>query len=213
MTTNPIESHVESYLDKIDIVLRDTSPDSQHINILIVKATTERPFHLLITSGMSDSRMNIPENVDVPAYIELVMVLPPDWPLPNFYEVMNFNKQRNENYWPFSLLKDLAIFPHAYATWLGFGHTIPNGDPPIPFASNTALCSAIILPPLFVPREFTQLYINENKTIHFFSVAPLYQEEMLFKIQEGTDALLSLFNHYKVSEYIVPNRINVATAA
>jgi hypothetical protein len=61
-----------------------------------------------------------------------------------------------------------------------------------------------------VPKEFYTLEINKEKLINFFSIVPLYQEEMDFKLQYGTDALLAKFNRFGVSDIINPNRKNVA---
>ena len=48
--------------------------------------------------------------------------LPGDWRL----TADDFKDERW--YWPVRQLKYLARLPHKHATWLGFGHTIPNGD-------------------------------------------------------------------------------------
>jgi hypothetical protein len=41
-------------------------------------------------------------------------------------------------------LRWLAHFPHTYKTWVGSGHTIPNGNPPGPFWGSD--CLDTILP-------------------------------------------------------------------
>ena len=44
-------------------------------------------------------------------------------------------------------------------------HTIPNGDPPEPFAPNTQFVCVMLEPPITVDPEFFQLDIDEGKSI------------------------------------------------
>lgn len=209
-SSDVVLSHVEKCFGPVHNVLHEFSSE-QPIDVFIFKATEEMPYHVLVTSGMSDLPMHIPENADVPLYIELMVVLPSDWQLPKPYEIIGDNKQSKRDWqWPLHLLRDLARFPQSYHTWLGFGHTIPNGDPAIPFSNDTMLCGTIILPSCYMPMEFRELSVNENKTIHFFSVVPLYQEEMALKMEHGTDALLTLFNQNDINDLLVVDRVNVA---
>jgi hypothetical protein len=89
-------------------------------------------------------------------------------------------------YWPLRLLKWLARFPHEFGTWLGFGHTVPHGDPPGPFAADTELCGAILLPPVLGPDGFERVEAAE-RTINVFAVIPLYADEMDLKLTELVD--------------------------
>ena len=38
----------------------------------------------------------------------------------------------------------LARLPHEFQTLLWQGHTVPNGDPALPYARNTKLCGALV---------------------------------------------------------------------
>ena len=113
-------------------------------------------------------------------------------------------------YWPIRLLKILARFPHKHNTWLGWGHTVPNGDPPRSYAQNTKLSGAIILTPIFVPDGFDSLAIDERKVIHFFSVVTLYKQEMDLKLRSGTKTLLEKLVRADISGIVDVSRPNVA---
>src|SRR5579872_2254400 len=166
-----ISDHIEKHLGKIETVFHELASDTVHIDVHFVKPNESCPNHRFVTSGMSDLPMRTPEGAGVPQFIELMITLPPSWHL-------NQESLKDENwYWPIHLLKFLAHFPHKNQTWLGFGHTMPNGDPPAPFGTNTALCGAILLPPVSVPQDFFRLKTGEKEII-FFSVVPLYKEEM-----------------------------------
>ena len=69
----------------------------------------------LVTSGMSDLEMNVPADANAPRRVELI-----------FY----CHEARQEY---IETLRWLAHFPHDQRTWIGVGHTTPNGDPPAPF--------------------------------------------------------------------------------
>lgn len=198
-----ISDHIELHLGKIEIVFHEIVSDTVHIDVHHVRPGEARPFHTLVTSGMSDLPMQVPESADSTRFMELMVTLPEYWKVDDD----SFNDEIW--YWPIRQLKSLARFPHKYNTWLGWGHSVPNGDPAEKFADNTALNGVIILPSINVPEEFLQLSIDENKTIEFYSVVPLYQEEMELKLNKGSEALLDLFDKHGINDVVFPERKNV----
>jgi hypothetical protein len=110
----------------------------------------------------------VAEGLEDLSYAELLLSLPPDWRL----RQEDFKDE--SNYWPVRMLKMLTRMPHEYDTWLGEAHTIPNGDPPKPYAPNTKLCCAMLAPPLLVPDEFRELTVTPEMSIHFYGVIPIY---------------------------------------
>lgn len=197
-------NHIVAHLGKSDRAFHEIASDAVHIDVHVVAPVPKFPFVRLVTSGMSDLPMSTPDNAGVPRFAELIATLPGEWPLDQ-------ESFKNEVwYWPIRLLKFLARFPHLYSTWLGSGHSIPNGDPPLPYAGGTKLCGAIILPPLTAPNGFHSLVINGDKTIEFFSVVPLYEEELNLKLRSGSEALLKKLVDGKMFDIIDPSRTNVA---
>lgn len=197
-----ISAHIERHLGEVNGVFHELVSDTVHIDVHYVKPTRERPYHTLVTSGMSDLPMSVPERVDATRFMELLVTLPEEW-------LVDQEAFANEAwYWPIRQLKYLARFPHKYDTWLGWGHTIPNGQPAEPFANNTRLSGVILLPSVNVPEEFFTLEINPEKTIEFYSIVPLYEEEMNLKLARGTDALLERFDKHGISDIIQIDRQN-----
>ena len=199
-----ISDHIERHIGKVSMVFHEILSDTVHIDVHHVEPTTKRPFHTLVTSGMSDLPMTVPPESGAANFIELMVTLPANW------KIDDKSFENEDWYWPIRQLKFLARFPHKYATWLGWGHTIPNGDPQEAFASNTDLSGVIILPSINVPQDFRKLNISENKVIEFFSVVPLFEEEMNLKLSKGSDFLLDKFDKYGISEIIDIKRRNVA---
>ncbi|MGE0706538.1 MAG: suppressor of fused domain protein [Planctomycetota bacterium] len=200
-----ISAHIEQHLGKVDLVFHELVSDLVHIDVHLVRASDERPFHTLVTSGMSEVPMHGrgPEGA-FKAWAELCVSLPSEWPL----EQEAFRDEAV--FWPLRWLKRLARFPHEYDTWLGWGHTLPNGDPPEPLGPGTDFVGWLVLPPLDAPAEFLSLDIGHGRQVDFFAIYPLYAEEMELKLERGTDALLDLFAQHDVSDVIQVGRPNVA---
>lgn len=198
-----ISNHIEKHIGKIHMIFHELVSEQVHIDVHWVKPTNERPFHTLITSGMSDKPMNTPEGVKECDFAELSICLPADWKISE----EDFKDERN--YWPIRWLKFLARFPHEYNTWFGYGHTIPNGDPAEPFADNTQLNTMILLPTIVFSEEFHTLKLKD-KSIDFYTLIPLYTEEVNLKMKKGVDALFEGFDKYGVSDIVNIDRPNTA---
>lgn len=147
--------------------------------------------------------MSAPEGYEDSRYAELVMCLPPSWPLTD----EAFKDERN--YWPIRWLKTLARLPHEYGTWLWASHTVPTGDPAQPYADNTKLCCGLLLKPVLFGEGFHRLVVNNDKGIQFLSLVPLYREEMEFKLKAGLDPLLERLDAAGVTELLDVRRENV----
>lgn len=198
-----ITAHIEAHVGPVANVFHELISDLVHVDIHMVKPSPRRNCHTLVTSGMSDRPMNAPDGYGAFRFSELMISLPPDWP-------MSQESWKDEaNYWPIRMLKFLARFPHEYQTWLWAMHTIPNGNPPEPFATNTRMSGVILLPPITLPMEFHELVIDSAKTIHFHSVVPLHPDEMDLKLKEGAEALFPGFDKHGVSEILDPGRESV----
>lgn len=198
-----ISEHIERYVGKIEMVLHELVSDKVHIDVHWVKPTKERPFHTLITSGMSDKPMNTPPQVEGYDYAELCICLPEEWKISE-------EAFKDENfYWPIEWLKYLARFPHEFNTWLALGHTIPNGDPAEPFVEGTLLNTMLLLPTVVFDDAFRTLELK-NKSINFYSLIPIYAEEVNLKLRKGVDSLYHGFDKYGVNDVLDLNRENTA---
>ncbi|MCA9082933.1 MAG: suppressor of fused domain protein [Planctomycetaceae bacterium] len=196
-----ITAHIEETVGKVEMVFHEIISDIVHIDVHWVKPTRKRPFHTLITSGMSDRPMVAPDPCREFEYAELCVNLPADW------KISQKAFSSEENYWPIRLLKFLARLPHEFETWLGIGHTVPNGDPAEPYADNTRFSCALLLPPLSLSEEFHCLECEDRK-IWFYNVVPLYEEETNYKLSKGLEALVDRFEKHSVSDIIDINRPN-----
>lgn len=118
-------------------------------------------------------------------------------------------EEAERHYWPVRALKLVARLPHLYETWIGAGHTIPNGDPAKPFAEGTKLCGAIVGAPVALAESFRRCELSPEKTVHLHALYPIHLDEMEFKLEHGADALFDKMAARKVSEIVDPKRRSV----
>lgn len=198
-----IEEHIETQVGPIAMVFHELVSELVHIDVHHIKPTEDLPFHTLVTSGMSDCPINVPENYNL-LYLELCLHLPEYWKV----DMESFKDKRW--YWPVRMLKFAARFPHEYDTYLGYGHTISNGNPPEPFDESVDFYGLIVLPSVVLGEEFMTLKVNDDVQIQFMSVIPLCEEEMNLKLRKGSDALLDKFDKHDYIGVIDPDRKNFA---
>jgi hypothetical protein len=204
-----IGEHVTKHIGPVTDAFHERVSDVVPIDLLVVAPDDGRPFVTLVTLGMSALPMRIPmEDPDdlarIPElrYAELLLCLPPDWPLtPEAF-------QDEANYWPLRWLKRLARLPHQMDGWLGLGHTIPNGDPPRPLAPNLPFAGWLIDEPVRLPQEACKLRVAD-RAINFYAAVPLTAGEMAYKVKHGGPALGQLLDRAKVSEVLEVGRKDV----
>lgn len=200
-----IEAHYEKWFGEIAMVYHEIVSDIVHVDIHMIPPADNRPWITLATTGMSDLAMNVDDFEGSESFrrAELLICLPPDWP------IAQQDFENEDNYWPVRWLKMLARLPHEYDTWLGQGHTIPNGDPPERIA-NTPFAGCLLLPPLATrPEEACILHTHDGEIIRFYILIPLYEEEMDFKVANGVSQLLEHFDAARLSEVVDITRKSV----
>jgi hypothetical protein len=198
-----IDAHLEKHLGPVASVHHEIVSDLVHIDLHLIAPTPERNFYTVVTSGMSEVSMTVPEGCEEFRFAELMLALPPTWPLGE----AELNDEAN--YWPLRWLKILARFPHEYDTWLAFGHSIPNGNPPEPFHSSVPFCCHLLREPRTTPEEFFRLEFAPERTINFWAVVPLHSDEMDFKLRHPAEKLCDRLDRHGVTELIDVNRPSV----
>jgi hypothetical protein len=198
-----VEAHLTRQMGEPATVFHEVISDLVHVDVHIVAPADERPWTTLMTSGMAERPMTVPAELEEHRFAELTLALPPDWPLPKS------SGGDESSYWPIRLLKELARLPHEFATFLGWGHTIPNGDPPEPYAATTELCCALIGPPLLGGEGFHRFEVADGRAVDVWAVIPIYADEMKLKLDRGTEALEALLDEFEVTELLDPARPSV----
>jgi Suppressor of fused protein (SUFU) len=197
-----VAHHLERHVGNTGDVFHELISSAVHVDVFKSAPTDALPFHTLVTCGMAERPMPAPDDFPEGRFGELVLRLPPDWPL------RQEDIEDERNYWPIRLLKQLARLPHEYDTWLWIGHTVPNGDPPEAYAPDTGLCGAILLPPVLGPDGFETLTAGKRQ-VTLMGVVPLHEDEMNLKLEKGSDELIDLLDAAELSELLDPQRPSV----
>lgn len=176
----------------------EISSDDLHIDVYHGRSSGDIQYQWLFTAGMSRKPMNVPRGIAAEPLAELVMCLPPDWPLGR----VAFEDENN--YWPVRLLKMLARYPHHNKTWLYGGHSVPYGKP---FAPNTRMSSVALLRPRLLGVE-PILRVHENDVL-LWAACPLYEAEFAYKNANGFAALAKQLIDHGVTELLNPTRASV----
>ena len=176
-----------------------------HIDVHSIPPSDAHPYHVLITTGMSDRPMVRKEGATDCRHCELIISLPPDWPL----DQKSFRNEKN--YWPIRHLKQTARFPHVFTTWLWYGHTVGNGDDLTPVHPDIPFVGFALSTPLRCPEGARKLRIREGKEVHFFSLVPLYEAELKFAWEHGTSELFKRLDDAGVDEVVDITRPCVIT--
>lgn len=200
-----IEAHVEKHVGKVKTVLHEEVSDLVHIDVLLIPATAKRPYQLLVTSGVSDLAMHMPEaGFEDHNRVELMIALPKDWPI-------SAEAFENENhYWPVRWLKKIGRLPHQNKTWIGWGHTIPNGNP-VQTIADTQFTGVILMPSILLPDDFYKLRTKDGNTIRFYGLVPLYQAEMDLKLNTSLEALEAKLDQHDVDIFLDKQRANMVS--
>ena len=191
-----IEKHISKHYGKFkDVYHEIVSPDI-HIDICIVPATEEKNYYTLVTMGMGAHKMNVPSELkeDNLERAEIAISLPYDWKVGESDETW---------YWPIRLLKSLARLPKETDSWIGWGHTVDNGEV---FAENTNLCASVIVEPQGVDGEAEICVLPNGEKVNFYHVIPLYEEELEYKKENDCEQLLAQMAD--VSFVVDPQRFN-----
>ena len=194
-----IERHIEKHFGSYRNVFHEIASPDIHVDIVIIEPTPKRNYYVLVTLGMGARKMNIPAELEEYKLerVELMVCLPPDW---------NLNDLEEEKwYWPLRWLKILARLPGEKNTWLGCGHTIPNGGP---FAENTRLSAVMLIAPGAFGKNSCVCKLPGGDEVNFYQMLPLYDEEIEFKLRNSAEALLELMDDREL-EYVRLDRKSV----
>lgn len=200
MEIKSIQEHIEARLGRPEPVsLQEIVPGDPQITVHVVRQEEKIA---LVTVGMSDRAMTIPAGGEDYQFAELVIYLPPDWPLDE-----RGLRSRN-NFWPIEWLRRIGHYPHDNQTWLGGrAAVIANGDPPRQLASNTKMTCVLAI---IEESEFGWCQLSDGRRVGFYTLIPLYTEERDLEKTAGVEELLLRFGELGISPVVDLHRPNVA---
>lgn len=149
---------------------------------------------VLVTSGMSDQLMSLPEHFDNEDALAIELI----W----------YVRELNSEY--FANLRWLAKLPFVDNTWFGMGHTVPMPKPPLSFCPFSTF---LLLPPIIHADRYLFEDIEQQGqsvgTLVVHMVSP--QEYDLVKKDEGLDQFLDLLDGNDYPTIFTPSRKSIVT--
>ncbi len=182
------EEHYERFFGPVSQpVVHGAGGGDPHIDTYQFPPIGERNHWTLITSGMSDKRQKIPEDIKALAAPRAELFL----------------YARKPESWMLDALEGLAVSPFKDALFLHWWHTVPN-DRALA-ASASRLTAFLLLAPYFEPDEFDTFEI-ENDPVDFLWVVPITEDELAYARKNGSEALLDTMRANGLDPVIDENR-------
>jgi len=187
-----VNKHFETlFPGRETFVFHEIVSDLVHIDVNVMKPSEKDNFYVIYTTGMSDLPMSVPEELkdhEDLSYAELFMFLPASWDPGELLAIST--DMPYENFWPIQWIKFLARFPHEYKTWLGWGHTIPNGADYEPILDDSEMSGMLLDEP---NENFSPITVKGGTKLHFYMVVPVSKAETEYKLEYGMEALTEKF--------------------
>ncbi|WP_298639943.1 suppressor of fused domain protein [uncultured Cardiobacterium sp.] len=184
-----MRAHIERHFGPIAATFKREESAST-IDLLWLPPDNDHPYQTLITSGLSDHPMDVPDDADRARRerIELMIMLPLKW------QFSPQNLHSEQGYWPIVWLSMLADYAQSKGNWIGIGNLFPNGNPMTPIAG-TPFSGVTILPPFIGHPQESGTYRSKDGTrINIYCLMPLYAGEIELLNREGLEALLARFD-------------------
>ena len=200
-------AHIERQFGPVERVIPESEPFGVCLDLCVIPPRLEHDYYTLVTVGMGAHRMAVPDELadEGLARTELLVNLPRGWKLDDA------SLQTDRWYWPISVMEMAAHLPIDQPdAWLGWGHTMMEGDEGVPFDDSTRLCGAILLDPGVFGEASYRCALLGGEAVNFYQLVPLYREEVQYKLDHGEGALLDLCPDESL-EVIDPCRLNVVT--
>jgi hypothetical protein len=164
--------------------------------LLEIKIEMRSEIIVLMTNGLSDYAMPVPEKYKDRNHAELYFCLPSYWDLTT-----------DNGKWVIEWIQKLAKHCIEKETWYGIGHTFPNGNPASPLSDTMKQKYLMLNAPYFLEKELS-LIQTEDKEIHFLGIIPIFEDEMDYKMGKGTYKLLQKIEGKGVSELLDDYRMS-----
>lgn len=146
---------------------------------------------VLVTNGLSNYVMPVPEKLEGKEHVELYFCLPSYWEWEN-----TANSSMN---WVFYWIQRLANYVQEKNSWFGHGHTMPCGKDMESLSPTMQQNHFFLSDPMLLEEELCPLVLS-TKTVNFLSIIPIFPDEMDYKQGKGTLKLVRKLTQHGVTE-------------
>ena len=154
--------------------------EAKGIQFLFFPSVNSSKCGILLTDGLRNFKMPVPERAQAPNQCELIFVFPDYWP-------KDFNTSPNENYnWPLPWMKKIATLPQKNNTWFGEGHSFP-AQKLAPITEQSAFI-------LSRPKKMSLVKdLSESLEIPLYAIIPITEKELQYKLKAGAPKFLEKY--------------------
>jgi hypothetical protein len=161
------------------------------IPLLVIDIELKSPVTVLVTNGLSEYKMPVPEKEVGNEYNELFFCLPSYWE----WEDMS-NPRMN---WVFEWIQRLAKYVVENETWFGHGHTMPCGAEMVSLSETMKQNHFLLARPMWLENEMAPVQVDGH-TVHFLAIIPIFPDEMDYKQGKGTFKLIQKLENKGINE-------------
>jgi hypothetical protein len=204
-----IDAHIREHFGTDLFVFHEEKSSTVHVDIHVVKPSPGRPFFTLLTSGMSDLDMTVPEGAEDLALAEVCLCLPEYWPL----SMTTFGWRDRKYFWPIGILQLAARYPHVQRTWFGWGHSVPHSPPRDAIPEEARFTGMLFVRPQTFPEGADEVATADGRTIRYLGLIPLLAPELAFKEAFGLEKFEERLFGTEVTELLDPQRPSVIKAS
>ena len=181
---------IDGYFDKIEFA-------GGEMLIAVIPPTPEKNMTTFVTIGVGQNMVsNLCHSSDAP-YIELVVSAPAD------------AEERWSDYtWIFDEMVYLSSLPFFYYLPYSWGHLNSNHWY---YSEETKLSGNVLIYPEMDPENKGSLKID-SRTLQFFQVVFLYDEEYQYALKHGTESLFALDKNHDITSVVDLKRPSIIKA-
>lgn len=185
--------HVKTELEKRFGAHRvmDVPREEGQFPLLMLDLELDSPVSVLMTNGLSDYEMPVPEKWKGREFNELFFCLPSYWE----WEDMS-NPRTN---WVFDKIDFLAKYVLENKTWFGPGHTMKVSKEGGSLSETMKQDYFILSKPLLLEQELATMKVN-GRDINFLAIIPIFSDELDYKMGKGTHKIVQKFRQKGVTE-------------
>jgi len=147
------------------------------VPLLILDLELISPVTVVVTNGLNDYKMPVPEKWVGREHNELYFCLPSYWEWED-----RENPQMN---WVFYWIQRLVQHVKEKETWFGHGHSMPCGKEMNPLSATMKQNHFMLSEPMLLEMEMAPVQMTDRE-INFLSIIPLFKDEMDYKQSKGT---------------------------
>jgi hypothetical protein len=171
-----------------------------YIDLLLLDIETKIPIKILMTDGLSEYKMPVPERYKGKEFNEIYFALPSYWEIED--------KENPLMRWPIDQIQKLAKHVIENETWYSHGHTFSNGTPPENLSENMKQNHLMLTDPILLEDLFQPLTVGD-KTIYFLAIVPLFEDEFDHKLNSGYFKFIRKFRSKNGDEVLDDYRTSI----